>query len=349
MSAPSPNATPLPNVFRLRGWRVLRDQNRLERLHGETAQVERIEPKAMDVLCMLAANAGQTVTREALLEEVWAGRMVVEAALSRIILSLRNSLGDDARAPTFIETVPKRGYRLLVQPELEEPGLPTQVAEHLPANIVDVQSGVVPRRRRWVWLAAVVGVLVVSAWFAWPRIQLERATSSGIGAMESRGEAPTDRDVLREDLRQIRSGRVLWVDDQPTGNRREITTLEQAGLVVDTAISNAAAADQMRGREYDLIISDIRRPSPENEDSGLDLPRVVVPDRNRLPPIIYYLHRVTGPRTQDGYPVTNKPSELFHMVSDVFRWRETSPQIRKLERPVAPSAPDKAQGSPETS
>jgi DNA-binding winged helix-turn-helix (wHTH) protein/CheY-like chemotaxis protein len=349
MPASSINVSSLPNVFRLGPWRVLRDQNRLERQNGETAQVERIEPKAMDVLCLLAANAGQTVTREALLEKVWAGRMVVEAALSRIILSLRNSLGDDARSPTFIETVPKRGYRLLVQPGLDEAGVPAQIAERLPTNFIDVHSVVAARRRTWVWVAAFAGTVVISAWLAWPRIQLERATSSGIGAMESRGEAPTDRDVLREDLRQIRSGRVLWVDDQPTGNRREITTLEQAGLVVDTAISNAAAADQMRGREYDLIISDIRRPSPENENSGLDLPRVVVPDRNRLPPIIYYLQRVTGPRTQDGYPVTNKPSELFHMVSDVFRWRETSPQIRKLDRPVAPSTPDKGQGSPETS
>lgn len=316
---------------------MLRDQNRLERRSGETAQVERIEPKAMDVLCMLAANAGQTVTREALLEEVWAGRLVVEAALSRIILSLRNSLGDDARAPTFIETVPKRGYRLLVQPSLDEPGLPSLVAEQLPANVVDVRNVTALRGRMWVWPATVV-VLIVSAWIAWPYIQLERAISSGIGAMESRGEPPIERSVLREELRQIRSGRVLWVDDQPEGNRREITTLEQAGLVVDTAVSNAAAADQMRGREYDLIISDIRRPSPENESSGLDLPRVVVPDRNRLPPVIYYLHRVTGPRTQDGYPVTNKTSELFRMVSDVFRWRQSSPDIKSFEQPVAPVA-----------
>jgi DNA-binding winged helix-turn-helix (wHTH) protein/CheY-like chemotaxis protein len=336
MSAPSPNVTPLPNVFRLGDWRVVRDQNRLERREGEAAQVERIEPKAMDVLCMLAANAGQTVTREALLEEVWAGRLVVEAALSRIILGLRNSLGDDARAPTFIETVPKRGYRLLVQPHPDEAGLPAHIVTALPASLIEAQNAVVRPRRMWPWPAGIAAVLAISAWFAWPRIQLERATSSGIVAMQSRGELPIERGVLREELRQMRSGRVLWVDDQPDGNLQEITTLEQAGLVVDTAISNAAAADQMRGREYDLLISDIRRPHPEHENSGLDLPRAVVPDRNRLPPIIYYAHRVTGPRTQDGYPVTNKASELFRLVSDVFRWRQTSPDIKRFERPVAP-------------
>lgn len=314
---------------------MVRDQNRLERQDGETSRVERIEPKAMDVLCVLAINAGQTVTREALLEEVWAGRLVVEAALSRIILSLRNSLGDNARAPIFIETVPKRGYRLIVQPESDETGLPAQIVEASPPNVIGLQSVVASRRRLWPWFTGVAALLTVSAWIAWPYIQLERAISSGIGAMQSRGESPVERGVLREELRQIRSGRVLWVDDQPAGNLREITTLEQAGLVVDTALSNAAAADQMRGREYDLLISDIRRPPPEHEHAGLDLPRTVVPDRNRLPPIIYYAHRVTAPRTQDGYPVTNKASELFRMVSDVFRWRATSPQIRPLDRPAA--------------
>lgn len=336
----------LPNVFRLGAWRVLRDQNRLERLDGDTPHVERIEPKAMDVLCVLAANAGQTVTREALLEEVWAGRLVVEAALSRIILSLRNALGDDARAPTFIETVPKRGYRLLVQPQPDEAGGGALVvaAEPPPPTSVETQNAVAPAPSGHRLRNLALGAFVIAAavWATWPYIQLERATSSGIGAMESRGEPPTNRGVLREELRLIRSGRVLWVDNQPEGNVREITTLEQAGLVVDIAVSNAAAAEQMRGREYDLLISDIRRPKPESEYSGLDLPREVVPDRNRLPPIIYYAHRVSAPRTVDGYPVTNKASELFRLVSDVFRWRQTSPSIKGFERPVAPETPSEA-------
>ena len=122
----------------------------------------------------------------------------------------------------------------------------------------------------------------------------------------------------------------------PAGNEREITTMERAGLVVDTAISNAAAAEQMRGREYDLLISDIRRPLPENLHAGLDLPHVVVPDRNRLPPLIYYAHQVSAPRTPDGYPVTNKPSELFHLVADVVRWRQGSPRLEPLERMLRP-------------
>lgn len=325
----------LPNVFRLGSWRVLRDQNRLENLTAQEARSERLEPKAMDVLCLLAANAGQTVTREDLLEQVWQGRLVMEGALSRVVLALRNSLGDDAKSPTYIETVPKRGYRLLITPIAEDPA--PQEAESFAAEEPAARDLIVPSVHhsprhpvRWATIGA--AALAFMTWLAWPRIQLERATSSGIGAMEFRGEASGDRNLLREDLRHMRVGRVLWVDDQPAGNEREITTLEHAGLVVDTVTSNAEAAEQMRGREYDLLISDIRRPHPEAMHAGLELPRTVVPDRNRLPPLIYYAHQVSAPRTADGYPVTNKPSELFHLVADVVRWRQGSPSLQPLKR-----------------
>ena len=339
----------LPNVFHLGCWRVLRDQNRLECATPDGPRSERLEPKAMDVLCLLAANAGQTVTREEMLERVWRGRFVMEGALSRVILALRNSLGDDSRSPIYIETVPKRGYRLLMAPRtddtvavpvIEAPVLaaPPEAAppEAAPPAATPQELVIPPRRpasrRLWRWSVAGLLSLAFLTWLAWPRIQLELATSSGLGAMKYRGESMGDRDQLRQELRLMRAGRVLWVDDQPAGNEREITTMERAGLVVDTAISNAAAAEQMRGREYDLLISDIRRPLPENLHAGLDLPRVVVPDRNRLPPLIYYAHQVSAPRTPDGYPVTNKPSELFHLVADVVRWRQGSPRLEPLER-----------------
>jgi DNA-binding winged helix-turn-helix (wHTH) protein/CheY-like chemotaxis protein len=327
----------LPNVFRLGSWRVLRDQNRLENLTPQGAHSERLEPKAMDVLCLLAANAGQTVTREDLLEKVWQGRLVMEGALSRVVLALRNSLGDDAKSPIYIETVPKRGYRLLVTPSPDEPATADATAffaavTQEAAREIIVPSASTSPRRLLGWAAAGVFALAFMTWLAWPRIQLERATFSGLGAMEFRGEAAGDRGLLREDLRHMRAGRVLWVDDQPSGNEREITTLEHAGLVVDTVTSNAAAAEQMRGREYDLLISDIRRPHPEAIHAGLELPRTVVPDRNRLPPLIYYAHTVSAPRTADGYPVTNKPCELFHLVADVVRWRQGSPALQPLKR-----------------
>ena len=79
-------------------------------------QVERIEPRMMQVLLILAGQAGEVVTREALEHQVWSGRVVSDDAVTNTIAKLRRALGDDRRNPHFIETIPKRGYRLLPKP-----------------------------------------------------------------------------------------------------------------------------------------------------------------------------------------------------------------------------------------
>jgi DNA-binding winged helix-turn-helix (wHTH) protein/TolB-like protein/Tfp pilus assembly protein PilF len=91
------------------GWSVDRSANELRR--GE--ETSRIEPKAMDVLLALAARAGEVVSREALLETVWPGVVVGDEALTQTIIKLRKALEDPPRAPIYIETIPKRGYRLI--------------------------------------------------------------------------------------------------------------------------------------------------------------------------------------------------------------------------------------------
>lgn len=73
----------------------------------------RLKPRLMDVLLRLAATPGEVVSREALLADAWPRRMVNDDVLSRAIADLRIALGDDAREPKFIETLPKVGYRLL--------------------------------------------------------------------------------------------------------------------------------------------------------------------------------------------------------------------------------------------
>ncbi|WP_412061723.1 winged helix-turn-helix domain-containing protein [Rubrivirga sp. IMCC45206] len=87
--------------------------NEVRQPNGTTV---RLEPKATAVLVMLAAHPGEVVPREALLETVWPDVVVTEASLTRCVSQLRLALGDDAREPAFIETIPKVGYRLLVAP-----------------------------------------------------------------------------------------------------------------------------------------------------------------------------------------------------------------------------------------
>ena len=67
----------------------------------------------MDVLVALAERAGDTVTKNELLDRVWAERIVYESVLPRTISELRRLLDDSALQPRYVETVPKRGYRLV--------------------------------------------------------------------------------------------------------------------------------------------------------------------------------------------------------------------------------------------
>jgi TolB-like protein/Flp pilus assembly protein TadD len=77
----------------------------------------------MDVLAYLAAHRERVVSKEELIAAVWGGTFVEEGALSQAVFSLRKALGDDARQPRYIQTLPKRGYRLLAPVVLHQ-GLP---------------------------------------------------------------------------------------------------------------------------------------------------------------------------------------------------------------------------------
>lgn len=76
---------------------------------------ERLRPILMEVLLRLAAEPGQVVRRETLLNDAWPRRMVNDDVLSRAIAELRTVLDDDARDARYIETLPKLGYRLVAE------------------------------------------------------------------------------------------------------------------------------------------------------------------------------------------------------------------------------------------
>ncbi|MEP0547149.1 MAG: winged helix-turn-helix domain-containing protein [Rhodothermales bacterium] len=101
--------TPLADGFRIGEWTVLPRSHEMTR-PGETVHVE---PKPMQVLTLLAAHAGEPVTRDELLEAVWPEVYVTENALSRCISQLRKLFDDDPRTPRVIETIPTVGYRLI--------------------------------------------------------------------------------------------------------------------------------------------------------------------------------------------------------------------------------------------
>ncbi len=78
-----------------------------------------LEPKTFDLLLTLAERPGLTASRDHLIETVWARDDGAHAALEQAVVDLRRALGDDARAPRFIETVPQIGYRWIFAPPSE--------------------------------------------------------------------------------------------------------------------------------------------------------------------------------------------------------------------------------------
>lgn len=99
------------DAFGVRGWTVQPSLDRIER----DGRIVHLRPKTMDVLVCLAEQPGQVVSREAPVDRVWAKRFISDAALKTAVYELRQAFGDECRVPQVIETIPKRGYRLIAE------------------------------------------------------------------------------------------------------------------------------------------------------------------------------------------------------------------------------------------
>src|SRR6266567_2818233 len=76
-----------------------------------------LTPRAFDVLIVLLRQPGRVVEKRELFNQVWGNTVVTDNALTKIIKEIRQTLDDDANAPRYIETVPKRGYRFIGEVE----------------------------------------------------------------------------------------------------------------------------------------------------------------------------------------------------------------------------------------
>ena len=96
-------------MFRFGDWQVNPDTNSIERA-GERRQME---PRAMDVLEVLCKANGAIVSADELLAQCWRSDVYGDNPVHKTLTQLRRILGDEASAPTYIETIRKRGYRTL--------------------------------------------------------------------------------------------------------------------------------------------------------------------------------------------------------------------------------------------
>jgi len=142
--------------FRLGEWLVQPDQCRLSK-DGRTIQ---IRARVMDLLTYLADHPGEVVSKERLLDDVWGSQAVSESALTRTVTELRQVLGDSVEAPQLLETIPKRGYRLI------------GAVEPVPGTAVVVLPAAKSRTHAALKVAitaTIAALLFGFAWWAWPR------------------------------------------------------------------------------------------------------------------------------------------------------------------------------------
>jgi DNA-binding winged helix-turn-helix (wHTH) protein len=74
---------------------------------------DHVVPKVMQLLVELARQPGELLSKAQILEKVWPGLFVCDDVVANAVSLLRRALGDEAKCPTLIQTIPKRGYRVL--------------------------------------------------------------------------------------------------------------------------------------------------------------------------------------------------------------------------------------------
>ena len=187
--------------FRLGDWHV---QPALDRASRDGRTIH-LRAKVMDLLVCLAGHRGQVVSKDDILNEVWKSEFVSESALTRVVADLRQAFDDDVDHPAVIETIPKRGYRL-IPPVVAIPDVAEGPIQQ-PAATGPSATGrrALSRSGRWILLVAVcLSLGLVAAWLAFnqrpgPQILTERDTVLMADFANRTGDPAFD-DVLRQAL-----------------------------------------------------------------------------------------------------------------------------------------------------
>src|SRR3977135_2284340 len=123
---------PTQTALRIGDWSVNPMSGQISR-DGESA---RVEVRTMRLLLCLAEHAGEVVSIDVLLNQVWSDVTVAPDSVYQAVTSLRRLLGDDPRQPTYIATVPRLGYRMVatVSPWADQPIAQTSVQTKAPTG-----------------------------------------------------------------------------------------------------------------------------------------------------------------------------------------------------------------------
>jgi transcriptional activator of cad operon len=125
----------------------------------------RLEARTLRLLLCLAEHAGEVVSIDDLLNQVWQGVIVTPDSVYQAVTSLRRLLGDDPKQPVYIATVPRRGYRMVATVGPGDQPAPSRVPQPAANEEYPPRSEAVPRsgsRRLYARLLFIGGLLLVA-------------------------------------------------------------------------------------------------------------------------------------------------------------------------------------------
>ena len=208
---------PRDENFVIGDWQVQPACNRI--IHRQRGVERKLEPRLMHLLCIVAANPGRTLSRNELVAELWPRVIVTENSLTRAISELRKHLASAGGCRSRIETVPKKGYRLVVEEAAR--GSLRRGAQAWPAVALSVLAAAVLAGS---WLtergAAPVSPYPIDAGIAEFGQEFVPVSSDKGGLAGVRREAP----VLSADgsrfafIRHDEAGSAIWLGDLRGGN-----------------------------------------------------------------------------------------------------------------------------------
>lgn len=240
-----PVLDPATTVFELGEWRVDPAGGTI----SKGGVLRRVQPRVMDLLCHLARNPDRTLTRQELLGAVWSDVHVVDDVVWRCVSLARIALEDDRDRPRYIQTVPRRGYRL-VAPVRQAPVSPSRSTSPIESSSSPV-SGTARRRTITALLlrglptarlggvaafAAVVAAAMLASAPGWP-------PAGGEGTTPSEAGEPLPSE-LRTAADYTRSGRAYYLRYQPEDLDRAAVQFQRAlALQPEYAPALAGLAD----------------------------------------------------------------------------------------------------------
>ena len=221
----------MPCRFAIGPWVLDTESNTVYR----DGRVIRLEPKVVEVCACLAGRAGEVVRKEELIRAVWPDTFVTDDVLAHAISELRKALEDDTRQPRFIQTIPKRGYRMIAPVVHSVPTIPG--AAHAVDSAHSSPFGRWVRwvafiiRNSWLRLAAVITTAMglTLGWFTFLFAVLILLGAAGFG-IYSLLHRPTPTPFQKFTVMQVtNSGRAARAAISPDG-RYVLSVLDDNGL-----------------------------------------------------------------------------------------------------------------------